>query len=67
MEQKKLSASVIIPTYNKLPRLKLVMYSLEYQKIDFDLFEVIVIDDGSKDSSYQKVLVYVHSYQNSWP
>ena len=41
--------SVIIPTYNRADLLKLSLQSLARQNIDKELFEVIVIDDGSID------------------
>jgi glycosyltransferase involved in cell wall biosynthesis len=44
-------ASVIIPTYNKLPRLKLTLNSFNYQSISS--FELILIDDGSSDGTKQ--------------
>lgn len=47
--------SVIIPTYNKLPRLKMVIASIEIQTFDRKLFEVILIDDGSTDGTREFV------------
>lgn len=46
-----MNVSLIIPTYNKLPRLKLVIASLENQTYPIDRFEVIIIDDGSSDGT----------------
>jgi glycosyltransferase involved in cell wall biosynthesis len=43
--------SVVVPTYNKLPRLSLMIASLMRQTFPFDRFEVIVIDDGSTDGT----------------
>lgn len=43
--------SIIIPTYNKLPRLKLTLASIFNQTYSKDNFEVIVIDDGSNDGT----------------
>ncbi len=57
-----LRASVIIPTYNKLPRLKLVLYSIECQMIDRDMFEVIVVDDGSDDGTKEYLFKCNFSY-----
>jgi glycosyltransferase involved in cell wall biosynthesis len=41
--------SVIIPTYNRLPFLPLALDSLAKQNFNLADFEVIVIDDGSKE------------------
>jgi len=43
--------SVIIPTYNRIEKLLKVLRSLETQDLDRTLFEVIVVDDGSTDST----------------
>ncbi|WP_394211188.1 glycosyltransferase [Enterovibrio calviensis] len=43
--------SVVIPTYNRSELLKETLRSLVAQKCDDDLFEVIVVDDGSKDNT----------------
>ena len=43
--------SVIIPTYNRIEKLLKVLGSLETQDLDKALFEVIVVDDGSTDST----------------
>lgn len=42
-------ASIVIPVYNQLEYLKKVLYGYEYQSYNKELFEVIVIDDGSTD------------------
>lgn len=43
--------SLIIPTYNKLPRLKLTLASINFQTIDRSSFEVIVVNDNSSDGT----------------
>lgn len=45
--------SVIIPTFNKIERLKLVMKSFEYQTETPEAFELILVDDGSTDGTDQ--------------
>lgn len=50
--------SVIIPTFNKLSRLRLTLLSLEKQKFGMDSFEVVVIDDGSTDGTAQYCMEY---------
>lgn len=51
-------ASIIIPTFNRLARLKIVITALEQQTIPLDDFEVIVVSDGSSDGTDQ----YLQSY-----
>lgn len=44
-------ASVVVPTYNRLPRLKKVLGALESQTYPLDCFEVVVVSDGSTDGT----------------
>src|SRR5450631_919796 len=46
--------SVVIPTHNRLPMLIKVLDALGVQK-DSPLFEVVVIDDGSKDETAARI------------
>lgn len=46
-----MKASLIMPIYNKLPRLKLVIASIIGQTAAHDTFEVIFVDDGSTDGT----------------
>ncbi len=46
-----MKVSLIIPTYNKLPRLKLTVASIMGQKCPFEDFEVIFANDGSTDGT----------------
>ena len=43
--------SVVIPTYNRLGRLRQVIAALEQQEYPSDAYEVIVISDGSTDGT----------------
>jgi GT2 family glycosyltransferase len=43
--------SVILPTYNRLPRLKRVLAGLAAQSYPVDEFEVVVVSDGSEDGT----------------
>ncbi len=46
-------ASVVIPTYNRLPILEKCLLALEDQRLTTDLeaYEVVVVDDGSSDGT----------------
>ncbi|WP_174714085.1 exopolysaccharide biosynthesis glycosyltransferase EpsD [Candidatus Viridilinea mediisalina] len=44
--------SVVLPTYNRLGRLKGVLAALEAQDYPCDAFEVIVVSDGSTDGTH---------------
>lgn len=48
-----LNASVVIPTYNKRELLELTLVSLVNQTCPHKNFEVIVVDDGSTDSTHK--------------
>ncbi|NHE55630.1 glycosyltransferase family A protein [Cyclobacterium plantarum] len=48
--------SVIIPIYNKFPHLDRSVDSVLNQ--DFEDFELILVDDGSSDGSYEKALSF---------
>jgi GT2 family glycosyltransferase len=43
--------SVVIPTYNRLDRLKRVLNALEAQTCALDCFEVVIVSDGSTDGT----------------
>jgi cellulose synthase/poly-beta-1,6-N-acetylglucosamine synthase-like glycosyltransferase len=45
--------SAIIPTYNHARMLKRTLYSLSRQTLSPNLFEVIVVDDGSRDNTQE--------------
>lgn len=55
----KFKISVIMPTYNRADSLRAVLQSMAKQTLPSDQFEVIVVDDGSKDDT---ALVAVHTY-----
>jgi GT2 family glycosyltransferase len=46
-----LQVSVIIPTYNRLDRLKRVLEAFERQAYPLDKFEIIIVSDGSSDGT----------------
>jgi GT2 family glycosyltransferase len=45
--------SVIIPTYNRVERLKQVLAAFAVQDFPLDQFEVIVVSDGSSDGTHE--------------
>ncbi len=52
--------SVIVPTYNRADEISELLNSLVNQTIDDSLFEVIVVDDGSTDST-REIISNLHS------
>jgi glycosyltransferase involved in cell wall biosynthesis len=63
--------SVVIPTYNRLDRLKRVLKGFEDQTYSDDDFEVVVVSDGSTDGtnefldSYQSIPLFVSTVQEN--
>jgi GT2 family glycosyltransferase len=55
--------SVIIPTYNRCQKLLKVLEALEAQTLDKRSFEVIVVDDGSTDTTRHRVAQYGETSQ----
>ena len=53
--------SVVIPTYNRLPILKLTLQAYEDQEDFGGFFEVIIVDDGSSDETWN----YLAEYKSS--
>ncbi|NCC36402.1 MAG: glycosyltransferase family 2 protein [Chloroflexia bacterium] len=43
--------SIIVPTYNRLPRLKQVLAAIEQQRYPRDQFNVVIVSDGSTDGT----------------
>lgn len=56
--------SIIVPVYNLADYLPNCIDSIYNQKIDKDLFEVIIIDDGSSDNSWEVINNYAKKYPN---
>jgi glycosyltransferase involved in cell wall biosynthesis len=54
------AVSVVIPTHNKATRLRLALESLRLQDVGIQAFEVVVVDDGSTDSTEDVVLQAEH-------
>lgn len=58
------SISVIIPTYDRRQWLDEILASIAVQTLPFEQFEVIVVDDGSKDTTRE---VAQYAAQNAYP
>jgi GT2 family glycosyltransferase len=50
--------SIVLPSYNRLDTLRLVIHALEKQNISDDQFEIIVSDDGSTDGTREFLTQY---------
>jgi cellulose synthase/poly-beta-1,6-N-acetylglucosamine synthase-like glycosyltransferase len=50
--------SVLLCTYNRADLLQQTLESLCHQTLDKNLFEVIIVDDGSQDSTRETALLY---------
>src|SRR5689334_11610901 len=59
----KFAASVIIPTYNRKDILESSLRSLRASNMPKDAFEIIVVDDGSSDDSFEVVRAFTDSCQ----
>ena len=58
----KMKLSVIVPVYNTEEYLKECIDSILNQTLD--LYEVIIVDDGSTDGSLDIINGYVENYSN---
>ncbi len=54
--------SVVLSTYNAKERLRMALASYEFQSFPKELFEVIVIDDGSTDGTFEMMKHRKYSY-----
>ena len=61
MSNDKFSISVIIPTYNRCQYLEYTLKSLVGQSIDKSNFEVVIVDDGSSDSTFPMMKTFENS------
>jgi GT2 family glycosyltransferase len=62
----RLHFSVVIPTYNRVARLRYVLAALEQQAYPLDDFEVIVVSDGSTDATEAYLKALNTSMQLRW-
>lgn len=51
--------SVLLPTYNRVEILDKILCALEAQTLSNESFEVLIVDDGSKDNTEQFLSKYV--------
>jgi glycosyltransferase involved in cell wall biosynthesis len=62
-------ATIVIPTYNNCELLNYTLKSITQQSINTNIFEVIIVDDGSSDTTadmieaYRSVLYFKYFYQ----
>ena len=56
--------SIIIPVYNVEKYIRLCLESIFRQGIDEDLFEVIIVNDGTKDNSMGVIDDIIHNHKN---
>ncbi|TYP72312.1 glycosyltransferase [Aquimarina intermedia] len=56
--------SIIIPMYNVDAYIERCIISILKQNLDPNMFELIIIDDGSSDKSPQVVQKYIETYSN---
>lgn len=60
-----LQSSVIIPTYRGADKLPVILASLTRQTMHRDVFEVIVVDDGSDEEAALEIAKVCRSFENS--
>jgi glycosyltransferase involved in cell wall biosynthesis len=58
--------SVVVPTFNRLGRLRDVIAALEQQTYPKDSYEVIVVSDGSTDGTDEYLKAYCGAVQLRW-
>lgn len=62
-EESKIKCSVIIPTYNRCGLLKKTIESLVHQDFPAGQYEILVVDNGSTDSTRQVAESAISAYQ----
>ena len=58
-----MDASIVVPTFNKIDYLKRTLHSLEQLSYPRASFEVIVVDDGSKDDTHRFLETFAPSFE----
>lgn len=61
----KIDVSIIVPAYNERDNVKPLLEECEevFKKYDIKNWEVIYVDDGSKDGTYEEALKYTSRYK----
>lgn len=62
MRSKKLS--IIIPAYNVEDFIEKCITSIQEQGVDSELYEIIIVNDGSTDNSKERILTLMNLYSN---
>lgn len=60
-DTEKYTSSIVIPTYNRVEKLKKCLFAIEKQSYQKKAYEVIVIDDGSTDNTEEFLKAYKKS------
>lgn len=56
--------SVVLPTYNRFDALERTLHALEKQTLPKELFEIIVVDDGSSDTTHEVLNQFAEHTEN---
>ena len=56
--------TVIIPTYNRVERLRKCLEHIQLQTLNQDSFEVLVVNDGSEDGTTEFLNIQVETWSN---
>jgi glycosyltransferase involved in cell wall biosynthesis len=56
--------SIIIPTYNRCLQLEETLSSFKKLQVDSNLYEILIIDNGSKDATYEVFKNFKKSHSN---
>lgn len=56
--------SVIIPTYNRVEKLEKTLHNIVKQSIDVEQYEIIIVDDCSKDNTQKFCETYILQSKN---
>ena len=59
-----LKLSIIVPVYNVESYIRFCMESLFIQGLDEQEYEIILVNDGTKDDSFEKIKDFIHEHRN---
>lgn len=59
-----LKLSIIVPVYNVESYIRFCMESLFMQGLDEQDYEIILVNDGTKDDSFEKIKDLIHEHRN---